>query len=174
MPDGSIDLDSYQEYLHMITVIQLHCGVVSASWTSLLVPILSEIKEDNKFSLRTFETTEIQKVLTDGTPQAEILAKLKGTSKIISWTEFNNKNTAGVFTKITNLTITEDLTLEGWSIDKQISEFQGGYSTTENVDTKNRGYFEVEGLIEGKNLDLSFKKNFKNWPNLNQSYLGLT
>ena len=132
MPDGSIDLDSYQEYLHMTTVIQLHCSAVTASWMQFRRSTASELwadrspKYDNKFSLRTFEPAEIQKVLTDGISRAEISAKLKKTFKIVSWTEFNNKNASAVFTKIRNLTITEDLTLEGWSIDKQISEFNGG------------------------------------------------
>ena len=97
----------------MITVIQLHCAAVSTSWTSFYVSILSEPlangspKDANRLNFKTFEPAEIQKVLTDGIPQAEISARLKETSKIVSWTEFNNKNTAGVFTKITNLTITE-------------------------------------------------------------------
>jgi hypothetical protein len=174
MPDGSIDLDSYQEYLHMTTVIQLHCAAVNTSWVSSHVSMLSEPKDDNKFSFRTFEPAEIQKVMTDGIPEAGISAKLKQTPKAFSWTEFNNKNTAGVFSKIKNLTITENLTLEGCSIDKQISEFNSGSSTPENVDARDRGYFEIEGLIAGKNLDLTFKKNFKNWPESNQSYLGMT
>jgi hypothetical protein len=174
MPDGSIDLDSYQEYLHMTTVIQLHCAAVFTSSVSFQVSILSKTKDGNKFSFRTLEPAEIQKVLTDGIPEAGISAKLKETPKVFSWTEFNNKNTAGVFTKITNLTITENLNLEGWSIDKYFSEFNLGSLSSKSVDTRNRGYFEVEGLIAGKNLDLSFKKNYKNAPTLNQSYLGLT
>jgi hypothetical protein len=174
MPDGSIDLDSYQEYLHMTTVIHLHCAAVNTSWVSSHVSMLSEPKDDNKFSFRTFEPAEIQKVLIDGIPQAEISAKLKETFKIVSWTEFNNRNAMGIFTKIRNMIITEDLTLEGWSIDKYFSEFNLGSLSSESVDTRNRGYFEVEGLIAGKNLDLSFKKNYKNWPESNQSYLGMT
>jgi hypothetical protein len=128
----------------------------------------------NKLNFKTLEPAEIQKLLKVGIPLAEISAKLKKTFKIVSWTEFNNKMAAGVFNKITNLTITEDLALEGWGIDKQISEFNLGSSTPESVDTTNRGYFEVEGLIGGPNLDLYFKKNYKNAPDLNQSYVGLT
>jgi hypothetical protein len=180
MSDGSIDLDSYQEYLHMTTVNQLHCAAVGASWMWLQGSKSSEPSENDpsndadKLMFKNFEPAEIQKVLTVGIRDAGISAKVEGTLKVFSWTEFNYKNTSGVFTKITNMTITKDLNLEGWSIDKQISEFNSWSSTRESVDTRNRGYFEVEGLIADINLNLYFTKNYKNAPALNQSYLGLT
>jgi hypothetical protein len=72
MPGGNIVLDSYQEYLHMTTVIQLHCGAVATSWMSFKGSTSGETwannqpKDDKKFSLKNFEPIEIQKVLIDG------------------------------------------------------------------------------------------------------------